>query len=88
MLSHRNVITNVEQVGTVFSFLEKDCILGVLPFFHSFGFMATIVNFRCVLVLSNLERACVDRKMIIGCVCPEQASWGWLYLLKTERGAS
>lgn len=44
MLSHRNVITNVEQVGTVFSFLEKDCILGALPFFHSFGFMATIAG--------------------------------------------
>ncbi|MDA7620040.1 AMP-binding protein [Akkermansiaceae bacterium] len=44
MLSHRNIITNVEQVGEVYSFLPKDCMLGVLPFFHSFGFMATIAG--------------------------------------------
>ena len=44
MLSHRNIITNVEQVGKVYSFLPKDRMLGVLPFFHSFGFMATIAG--------------------------------------------
>ena len=44
MLSHRNIITNVEQVAEVYSFLPKDCMLGVLPFFHSFGFMATIAG--------------------------------------------
>lgn len=44
MLSHRNVITNVEQVGDVYSFTPDDCMLGVLPFFHSFGFMATIAG--------------------------------------------
>lgn len=44
MLSHRNIIANVEQVGDVYSFLPKDRMLGVLPFFHSFGFMATIAG--------------------------------------------
>ena len=44
MLSHRNVITNVEQVSDVYSFVPSDRMLGVLPFFHSFGFMATIAG--------------------------------------------
>jgi acyl-[acyl-carrier-protein]-phospholipid O-acyltransferase/long-chain-fatty-acid--[acyl-carrier-protein] ligase len=39
MLTHRNVIANVKQAGAVHSFVEDDCMLGVLPFFHSFGFM-------------------------------------------------
>lgn len=42
MLSHRNVIANVEQVAEVYTFKPEDRMLGVLPFFHSFGFMATI----------------------------------------------
>lgn len=44
MLSHRNVISNVEQVSDVYSFEHSDRMLGVLPFFHSFGFMATIAG--------------------------------------------
>lgn len=44
MLSHRNVITNVGQVSDVYSFVQTDRMLGVLPFFHSFGFMATIAG--------------------------------------------
>ena len=44
MLSHRNVISNVEQVSEVYTFVPSDRMLGVLPFFHSFGFMATIAG--------------------------------------------
>lgn len=44
MLTHRNVVTNVRQCGEVYSFAADDCLLGVLPFFHSFGFMATIAG--------------------------------------------
>ena len=44
MLTHTNVITNVMQVGDVYSFVPSDRMLGVLPFFHSFGFMATIAG--------------------------------------------
>lgn len=44
MLSHRNVIANVEQVSDIYSFVPTDRMLGVLPFFHSFGFMATIAG--------------------------------------------
>lgn len=44
MLSHRNVMTNVDQVSDVYHFVPADRMLGVLPFFHSFGFMATIAG--------------------------------------------
>jgi acyl-[acyl-carrier-protein]-phospholipid O-acyltransferase / long-chain-fatty-acid--[acyl-carrier-protein] ligase len=43
MLSHYNVISNVEQLGQTFDFGPRDRFLGILPFFHSFGFTATLV---------------------------------------------
>jgi len=42
MLSHYNVGSNIEQMGQVFDFDRNDRLLGVLPFFHSFGFTATL----------------------------------------------
>ncbi|HEX9878769.1 MAG TPA: acyl-[ACP]--phospholipid O-acyltransferase, partial [Candidatus Binatia bacterium] len=42
MLSHHNVISNVEAVGQVFGLTARDCILGILPLFHSFGFTVTL----------------------------------------------
>jgi acyl-[acyl-carrier-protein]-phospholipid O-acyltransferase/long-chain-fatty-acid--[acyl-carrier-protein] ligase len=43
MLTHWNVISNVEQLGQVVALDHNDKLLGVLPFFHSFGFTATFV---------------------------------------------
>jgi acyl-[acyl-carrier-protein]-phospholipid O-acyltransferase/long-chain-fatty-acid--[acyl-carrier-protein] ligase len=40
MLSHFNIRSNIQQVSQVFMLGGKDKILGILPFFHSFGFMA------------------------------------------------
>ncbi|HWD93208.1 MAG TPA: acyl-[ACP]--phospholipid O-acyltransferase [Verrucomicrobiae bacterium] len=42
MLSHYNVGSNIEQLEQVFGLGERDCVLGVLPFFHSFGFTGTL----------------------------------------------
>ena len=42
MLSHHNIVSNVEGICQVIQFTKRDRILGVLPFFHSFGFTATI----------------------------------------------
>lgn len=42
MLSHYNVGANIEQLEQVFGLGRKDCVLGVLPFFHSFGFTGTL----------------------------------------------
>jgi acyl-[acyl-carrier-protein]-phospholipid O-acyltransferase/long-chain-fatty-acid--[acyl-carrier-protein] ligase len=38
MLTHRNIISNVQGMLQAIDVDRNDCLLGVLPFFHSFGF--------------------------------------------------
>jgi acyl-[acyl-carrier-protein]-phospholipid O-acyltransferase / long-chain-fatty-acid--[acyl-carrier-protein] ligase len=42
MLSHFNIVSNVEGIAQVVQFTPKDRIMGVLPLFHSFGFTGTL----------------------------------------------
>lgn len=42
MLSHHNLISNVEAIQLVFRFEPQDRFCAVLPFFHSFGLTATL----------------------------------------------
>jgi acyl-[acyl-carrier-protein]-phospholipid O-acyltransferase/long-chain-fatty-acid--[acyl-carrier-protein] ligase len=42
LLSHYNIASNVEQLNQVFMLHKDDRILGILPFFHSFGFTGTL----------------------------------------------
>ncbi|MGO9480015.1 MAG: acyl-[ACP]--phospholipid O-acyltransferase [Limisphaerales bacterium] len=42
MLSHYNIGSNIAQLEQVFGLGRRDCILGILPFFHSFGFTGTL----------------------------------------------
>jgi acyl-[acyl-carrier-protein]-phospholipid O-acyltransferase/long-chain-fatty-acid--[acyl-carrier-protein] ligase len=42
MLSHHNIISNLEQMHTVFDFSRNDCMAAALPFFHSFGLTVTL----------------------------------------------
>jgi acyl-[acyl-carrier-protein]-phospholipid O-acyltransferase/long-chain-fatty-acid--[acyl-carrier-protein] ligase len=42
MLTHFNIMSNIQQVSQVFMLGGRDKILGILPFFHSFGFMAAL----------------------------------------------
>jgi acyl-[acyl-carrier-protein]-phospholipid O-acyltransferase / long-chain-fatty-acid--[acyl-carrier-protein] ligase len=42
MLSHYNILSNMEQFGHILSFTHRDRFLGILPFFHSFGFTVTL----------------------------------------------
>src|SRR5262245_43390062 len=42
MLSHRNVRANIDAAMKVFELGGRDVMLGVLPFFHSFGFTVTL----------------------------------------------
>jgi acyl-[acyl-carrier-protein]-phospholipid O-acyltransferase/long-chain-fatty-acid--[acyl-carrier-protein] ligase len=42
MLTHFNISSNIQQVSQVFMLGGRDKILGILPFFHSFGFMAAL----------------------------------------------
>ena len=42
VLTHYNVAANVEQLNQVFLLHSNDRIMGILPFFHSFGFTGTL----------------------------------------------
>ena len=42
LLTHFNVASNVEQLNQVFMLHHDDRILGILPFFHSFGLTGTL----------------------------------------------
>jgi acyl-[acyl-carrier-protein]-phospholipid O-acyltransferase/long-chain-fatty-acid--[acyl-carrier-protein] ligase len=42
MLTNYNIASNIEQMAQTFMFDRKDSLLGVLPFFHSFGFTVTL----------------------------------------------
>jgi acyl-[acyl-carrier-protein]-phospholipid O-acyltransferase / long-chain-fatty-acid--[acyl-carrier-protein] ligase len=42
ILTHYNISANVEQLNQVFMLHGHDRILGILPFFHSFGFTGTL----------------------------------------------
>lgn len=42
MLSHHNIGTNVEAIDHLVQLRASDALLGVLPFFHSFGYTGTL----------------------------------------------
>jgi acyl-[acyl-carrier-protein]-phospholipid O-acyltransferase/long-chain-fatty-acid--[acyl-carrier-protein] ligase len=42
MLTHRNVLSNIDAANALFRLGDDDVVLGVLPFFHSFGFTVTL----------------------------------------------
>ena len=42
MLTHRNILSNIDASMQVFKLTEADVMIGVLPFFHAFGFTATL----------------------------------------------
>ncbi|MGE5220002.1 MAG: acyl-[ACP]--phospholipid O-acyltransferase [Chloroflexota bacterium] len=42
MLSHWNIVSNIEGIRQVIQFKPDDRIMGVLPLFHSFGFTGTL----------------------------------------------
>jgi acyl-[acyl-carrier-protein]-phospholipid O-acyltransferase/long-chain-fatty-acid--[acyl-carrier-protein] ligase len=42
MLSHYNIGSNIEQLEQIFGLNPTDGFVGILPFFHSFGFTGTL----------------------------------------------
>ena len=42
VLTHANVLANVDSLAQIFPVGPGDCFIGVLPFFHSFGFTGTM----------------------------------------------
>ncbi|MFO0910386.1 MAG: AMP-binding protein, partial [Isosphaeraceae bacterium] len=48
VLSNRNILANVHQVNTHIQLKPNEVVLGILPFFHSFGFTITIWTALCL----------------------------------------
>jgi len=48
LLTHRNLLANIDAANQVFQLQPNDVMLGVLPFFHSFGFTATLWLPLCI----------------------------------------
>jgi acyl-[acyl-carrier-protein]-phospholipid O-acyltransferase/long-chain-fatty-acid--[acyl-carrier-protein] ligase len=42
VITHANLLLNVESLTQIFHMHEDDCFIGVLPFFHSFGLTGTL----------------------------------------------
>ncbi len=42
MLSHRNIVSNMRAIDQAAGFGPTDTMIGILPFFHSFGYTATL----------------------------------------------
>jgi acyl-[acyl-carrier-protein]-phospholipid O-acyltransferase/long-chain-fatty-acid--[acyl-carrier-protein] ligase len=42
MLTHYNILSNLSQFSHILNFTHRDRLLGILPFFHSFGFTVTL----------------------------------------------
>ncbi|MDR3635240.1 MAG: AMP-binding protein [Isosphaeraceae bacterium] len=48
VLSHRNVLSNVHQMDEHLDLLPDEMVLGILPYFHSFGFTVAIWTVLCL----------------------------------------
>jgi len=42
LLTHESILANMESVGQVYQLRPSDRLLGILPFFHSFGYTVTL----------------------------------------------
>jgi acyl-[acyl-carrier-protein]-phospholipid O-acyltransferase/long-chain-fatty-acid--[acyl-carrier-protein] ligase len=42
MLTHHNVLSNIDSANALFRLGDDDVVMGVLPFFHSFGYTVTL----------------------------------------------
>ena len=66
MLSHDNIRSNTDAVDQLFHLTKQDVLLGVLPFFHSFGFTGTlwlplVLEPKCVYHFNPLDGRTVGK---------------------------
>ncbi len=66
MLTQRNIMSNVEGIDHVASFIPADTMIGILPFFHSMGYTATLwapmaCNLRSAYHFSPLDAKVVGK---------------------------
>jgi acyl-[acyl-carrier-protein]-phospholipid O-acyltransferase/long-chain-fatty-acid--[acyl-carrier-protein] ligase len=68
MLTHANVASNVEAVDQVVNLNSRDVLIGVLPFFHSFGYTITMWAVMGIDVKGIYHFNPLDAK-IVGKIC-------------------
>jgi acyl-[acyl-carrier-protein]-phospholipid O-acyltransferase/long-chain-fatty-acid--[acyl-carrier-protein] ligase len=72
VLSHRNVLANVHQINNHL-ILTDEVVLGVLPFFHSFGFTITIWTVLALGMKAVYHFNPLDSR-IVGNLCQEHGA--------------
>jgi acyl-[acyl-carrier-protein]-phospholipid O-acyltransferase / long-chain-fatty-acid--[acyl-carrier-protein] ligase len=70
VLSHRNVLSNIHQMNEHLDLLPDESVLGILPFFHSFGFTVTIWTVLCLGKRVVYHFSPLDAK-VVGKLCEE-----------------
>lgn len=63
-LTHANVLSNINAVAQVIQLGPEDCMLGVLPFFHSFGFTVTLWLPACLGMGAAYHYSPLDARVI------------------------
>ncbi|WP_231749264.1 AMP-binding protein [Tautonia plasticadhaerens] len=48
VLTHRNILSNARQIESHIHLTPADVVLGILPFFHSFGFTVPLWTVACI----------------------------------------
>jgi acyl-[acyl-carrier-protein]-phospholipid O-acyltransferase/long-chain-fatty-acid--[acyl-carrier-protein] ligase len=48
VLTHRNILANAQQIEAHIHLTPADVVLGILPFFHSFGFTVPLWTVACI----------------------------------------
>jgi acyl-[acyl-carrier-protein]-phospholipid O-acyltransferase/long-chain-fatty-acid--[acyl-carrier-protein] ligase len=97
MLSHRNIVSNVEGVQQAVTVTRNDCLMGILPFFHSFGFtdglwLPMLSGFGVVYHASPLEakkigELCRKYRVTI-LICTPTFAWKYVQACHREDFAS
>lgn len=64
VLSHENIAANIASVDQILDLTTDDCLMGVLPFFHSFGFTVCLWLVMCFDAKAVYHFNPLDAKMI------------------------
>jgi len=79
MLTYRNIASNVDAIDKVIQLRSGDTMLGILPFFHSFGYTVTLWGPLALDINATYHYSPLDAKQI-----GKQAKrWGATILLST-----
>ncbi len=73
VLTHRNVLSNVHQIREYVELNRDEGVLGILPFFHSFGFTVTLWTVLVLGLKAIYHFSPLDAR-IIGNLCQEHGA--------------